>query len=128
MIAVDTSVWIEFFRGNDSKIVSSLSDLILQSQVTLLYPVKIEILNGARKTERFRLQRILSSLPLIIPEKKDWKQCEFWALSSAEKGEKFGVVDLLIASMVHREKVSIWSLDRDFERMEKLKFVQCFKK
>lgn len=127
MIAVDTSVWIEFFRGKNSKIIANLSELIQASEVVLPYPVKIELLGGASKKERFVLKRALSALPLLIPERDDWELVEAWTLQSSERGERFGVFNLLIGALAAKTEAKIWSLDSDFGRMEKMKFIKCLK-
>ena len=47
MIVVDTSIWIEFFRGRNSIVDNHLRKLIDQDQVFLAAPVRLEILMGA---------------------------------------------------------------------------------
>jgi predicted nucleic acid-binding protein len=56
----------------------------------------------------------------------DWRTVEQWAVTAAEKGQQFGVMDLLIAATAEGAGARIWSLDSDFKRMERLKFVQTF--
>jgi len=66
VIAVDTSVWIDFFRGRSS-IVERLSGLLDRDEVALPVSVKIEILSGARKSEVSQLERVLAALPILYP-------------------------------------------------------------
>ena len=57
MIAVDTSVWVAFFRGRAPLIASHLKDLLDRDQVALPIPVRIELLSGALKTSWEMLRR-----------------------------------------------------------------------
>ena len=122
MIAVDTSVWIDFFRGR-SPAVEKLSDLLDRDEVALPIPVKIEILSGAKKSEAQRLERVLSALPVLSPTEPLWKLLEKWVTAGAAAGQHFGVVDLLVAGLAVEHDCTLWSLDSDFARMASLRMV-----
>jgi predicted nucleic acid-binding protein len=49
-----------------------------------------------------------------------------WAVEGAERGQSFGVGDLLIGAIARESGALVWSLDRDFERMTRLKFVDLY--
>ena len=122
MIAVDTSVWIDFFRGR-SPIVEKLSVLLDHDEVALPVSVKIEILSGARKSEVHRLDRVLSALPILYPTEGLWRRTEQWVTAGAAAGQRFGVGDLLVAALAIENGCTLWSLDGDFKRMASLQMV-----
>ena len=122
MIAVDTSVWIDFFRGR-SPAVERLSLLLDRDEVALPIPVKIEILSGAKKSEAKRLERVLSALPVLYPTETLWKLLEKWVMAGAAAGQRFGVGDLLVAGLAVEHDCALWSLDADFARMASLRMV-----
>ena len=122
MIFVDTSVWINFFRGH-SKIVPALVNLLDNRQVALATPVWLEILSGAKKTEYVTLSRVLSALPRYTPTNDTWTLCEKWIEVSVGKGKRFSIPDLLIAAIATQNGGAIWSLDKDFQQMQTLGFV-----
>jgi predicted nucleic acid-binding protein len=126
MILVDTSVWIEFFRGRDRNVVSRLRAEHDLDAVGLPAPVRIELLSGARAKGVPRLQRALSALPTFYPTRDTWNQIERWAMRSAALGHRFGVSDLLIAALAAERGAQLWSLDGDFRQMAKLRFVKLF--
>ena len=124
MIVVDTSVWIEYFRSRDTKIVKTLHHLLDNEFIFLPRVVYLEILNGAGRKNISTLRRVLSALPVLEIEKSTWGITEQWIEESSKKGQRFGVVDLLIAALAKENKSSTWSLDADFKRMASLDFVR----
>jgi predicted nucleic acid-binding protein len=120
LILVDTSVWIEFFRGKDKKLGNEIQSLLDSDDIILAAPVRIEILSGSSKNTFRQLQRLLSALPVFYPVSTTWQRIELWIKQAISAGERFGFGDLLIASIAVDQKSVVWSLDADFTRMEKL--------
>lgn len=120
MILLDTSVWVEFFRGKNEKVGARVQELLDADSVGLAAPVLIEILSGCSRATYPTLRRVLSALPLYYPQPLTWHRMENWVVQAIRKGERFGVGDLLIASIAADQQAPLWSLDSDFDRMEKL--------
>lgn len=125
MIVVDTSVWIDFFRGRQP-IADRLVELLDTDEVALAVPVRIEILSGGRKTEIPRLARLLGALPLYSPTDATWHRIETWVVHGGAAGQRFGIGDLLVAGIAAENDCALWSLDHDFSRMARLGFVTLF--
>jgi hypothetical protein len=124
MIVVDTSVWVAYFRGTEHKIVGYFQTLLEEDSVALVIPVKIEILGGAHARDLTRLRRVLAALPTYFPTEDTWRRIEGWINTAVRRGERFGASDLLIAALAAERDMILWSLDRDFERMQKLGLVR----
>jgi predicted nucleic acid-binding protein len=123
VIVVDSSVWIEGFRGNP--LVSlELGRLIELDLVALVSPVRLELLSGSSKGDTVKLRRLLSALPTYVPTITTWKQVESWVALAAKAGHRFGIMDLLIAATAQENSAAVWSLDEDFERMAKLRLLK----
>jgi tRNA(fMet)-specific endonuclease VapC len=122
VIAVDTSVWVEFFRGRQP-VADKLVALLDADEVALPVLVRIEILSGARKSEQGRLARVLGALPLFLPTDATWARIERWVVGAGAAGQRFGLGDLLVGAIASENDCSVWSLDRDFARMAKLGFI-----
>jgi predicted nucleic acid-binding protein len=105
----------------------TLDALIDDDQVALAVPVKVELLGGTRTGEVATLQRTLWALHSFVPSNDTWTLVEAWALRGAAKGQRFGLGDLLIGALASERGGQVWSHDRDFERMAKLKLVKLFK-
>jgi predicted nucleic acid-binding protein len=124
MILVDTSVWIAYLRGTDRKLTAHLRTILEDDVAALAIPVRIEILSGSSVEDLPRLRRALSGLPLLVPSTVTWERMEAWIEKAVSKGERFGMGDLLIAAMAAERGMSVWSLDNDFARMQRLGFIQ----
>ncbi|MBL6991896.1 MAG: PIN domain-containing protein [Bacteriovoracaceae bacterium] len=122
MIFIDTSVWIEYFRGND-QVTKKVDHLLDNLQVALAAPVYLEILNGAKKNELDLLEKVFSALPKYYPNDDSWQLIAKWITISKMKGHNFSIPDFLIAAIVVNNNSKIWSLDKDFKRMSKLGFI-----
>lgn len=104
-----------------------LSALLDAGEVALVVPVRIEILSGASNRDRLRLRRVLSALPLYVPDEKLWDRIDAWIDQAADAGERFGFADFLIAAIAAGHGAEIWSNDANFSRMARLGFVECYR-
>ena len=124
MIVVDTSVWVAALRRAASSEARHLETLLDTDQVALAAPVRIEILSGASRSDRPRVRRALSALPLFFPEERTWSVVEEWVDRGGDAGQRFGVADLLIGAIAAERGATVWSLDADFVRLERLKLIR----
>ena len=123
MIFVDTSVWITAFRASGSAEATHLTALLDTDAVALTIVTKLELQIGAIGRNRPSLRRVLSALPAYVPSDACWPTLDDWTDAAARAGERFGVADLLVGAIAAENEGEIWSLDRDFARMETLGFV-----
>lgn len=119
-VFVDTSVWIDFFRGRDATLRAGLGALLDEDRVAIAAAVRVELLGGARKEQAARLQRLLTAVPTFRPTDATWDTMEAWAVRGARAGERFGVGDLLIGATAAEHGSPLWSLDADFARLAAL--------
>jgi predicted nucleic acid-binding protein len=126
MIAVDTSIWIEYLRNKDSDLVPKLTRLLDDEEVLLPAPVWIELLTGAGGRQVSLLRETMSALPRAFPTRLTWKTMENWIVIASKKGLRFAMGDLLIAAIATEQGAKMWSLDQDFAQMAKLKFIQFY--
>ena len=126
MIVVDTSVWISAFRRRSSREAAVVEALLDADEILLTAPVRTELLGGIRSSHRLALRRILTALPVAYPTDHTWKQMDQWAIEGGERGQTFGVGDLLIGAIARESGALVWSLDKDFDRMARLGFVDLY--
>lgn len=122
MIVVDTSVWVAALR-RPGQAATHLGLLFDRDEVLLAAPVRVEILSGASRTDRPRLRRLLSALPVAYPGSGTWERIDLWVEKAGEAGERFGFTDLLIGVLAAESGAPIWLLDPDFERLARIGLV-----
>ena len=124
MIVVDTSIWIAARR--DLRILRVLDSLIDADLVALALPVRLELWAGVAAHERKAFARAFGALVQLVPTEETWHPLPQWIEAASAAGERFGLTDLLIASLAAHIGGLVWSLDEDFARMERLKFVSRY--
>ena len=125
MIVVDTSVWVAALRTGGAE-ANTLRALLDEDEVLLPVPVKIELLAGTSRRQRAALRTGLSALPLAYPTDETWRLMNEWTDRTSRSGAAFGVGDLLIAAMAHEAGALVWSLDRAFDRMRRLRLIDRY--
>lgn len=111
MILVDTSIWIEFFRGREP-FFTSLKEQIARQNIFAPECVFGELLQGARdQGERALLTDYWQYLPRQ-DEAGLW--LEAGSLSSEKRfvSKGVGLIDALIVVMAREHRSQIWTLDK----------------
>jgi predicted nucleic acid-binding protein len=128
LVFVDTTIWVDALRKEPESTAEELSLLIDEDRVALAEPVRLEILSGASRRTFRRLREDLDALPRFRAERSTWLRLEQWVEIAVDKGERFGIADLLIASIAFENDGRIWSGDGDFDRMSRLGFIRLFRR
>lgn len=116
-LIVDTSVWIEFFRGRS---IPDLEVALREGMVVLSPLVCAELLSGAlNQTARHKLADFLSDLPLHPTPFEHW--VDVGALRSRLAGRALTVStpDAHVAQCALDLDARLWSRDRVFRAMAK---------
>jgi predicted nucleic acid-binding protein len=126
VIVADTSVWVEADRRPVGAVPRALRSLIEADELALALPVRLELSSGIPRRNRQTFAHGLAGLPLVVPTEETWRLIEGWIPQAADKGHRFAITDLLIAGLAHEIGALVWSLDEDFERLERLGLVQRY--
>lgn len=126
MIVVDTSALVPILRSAPAAEMVVLRQLIEHDLVTLPTVVRQEVRAGLAKSNRRRVLHLLAAMPIGAPTDDTWARVEHWTDLAADAGERFTLPDLLIAAIADELGALVWTLDKDFERMAKLKFVRLY--
>lgn len=124
MIVVDTSVWIAAKR--DAKVRAVLQVLLEADEAAMPLPARLELLAGTPRKDRRVFLESCQGVPQVIPTEKTWGPLQRWIEQAADAGHRFSLPDLLIAALAEEIGGLVWSLDKDFERMEQLEIVRLY--
>lgn len=120
MIAVDSSVWIDFLNGNETREVAQLLRLLGTEPLLIGDVVLLEVLQGIRaETDAIRVEEALRRFdvePMLDP------QLAILAASHFRRLRGFGItvrktVDLIIGTFCIARGHALLTTDKDFAPM-----------
>jgi len=129
-VLVDTSIWsiaLRRKRLQQSSESEVLATLIERGSVLLTGIILQELLQGIKHRDQFKkLKEQLSSFELLEPTRVDHeKAAQLYSLARS-RGESFGTIDCLIASMAIGNEVPLLTLDADFKSIAKFSALRLF--
>ena len=114
---VDTSAWIDFFRGVAS-IKELLTKLIARDRVFTAGPVLFELLQGIRSSEeRGEVKEALLSVNFLEITPEDWEAAALISREFRSQGITIPMTDLLLAQLAKAHDLEIISLDPHFDQI-----------
>ena len=120
-ILVDTSVFIEFFKGH-SRISKAVSDLLQQNRVVTTGIVIAELLQGMRNIrEELSFEYLLADLYSIEVSTNIWIKAGRTALSLRKKGITLPLTDVAIAVLSIENNLRVFTLDKHFRQVPGIK-------
>ena len=118
---VDTSVFVESLRGRRVELFDSL----VRSNAAVLSPyVRLELLQGVRKSEMAELVDVLGGLRQLPWREDLFPIAEKMLARLKGTGLKVGIVDLLIAAQAQQFGCALLSFDAVFGKLAKLGLVE----
>lgn len=119
-VLVDTNIWSTFFRRNkpeDQKLRSNLEMLMQENRISMIGPIRQEILTGIKDPSKFLLLK--EYLQAFDDEPITTEAFEYGAQFANEcmkNGIAISSVDALIVSMIVLHGFEIYTNDQDFMR------------
>ena len=119
---IDTSVWVDFFRGVHSWKIDRLEEVGRAGQVVIGDLVLAEILQGIREDRQFAIVRrhleAFPVLPMVGEELAVQSAVNYRKLRA--KGITVGkTIDCLIATFCIERRIELLHSDRDFDAFER---------
>jgi predicted nucleic acid-binding protein len=132
MILVDSSVWIDFFRGNDNAAVEQLASLLEEGSAPLGMAdlVLFEVLRNFRHEKDFiAAQRTLRALPVVdiggedtaLAAARHYRTLKSYGHTIASP------IDVLLASYCIENDYALLHSDSDFDAMETLRGLKVWR-
>ena len=124
-VLIDTSVWSQALRRQTAEtsstaqeqVVNELKELINDSRIAMLGPVRQELLSGVKTQKQFEtLQQILSVFSDEPLGSQDYEQAAKNFNECRQGGVQGSNTDFLICAVSMSREWPIYSLDKDFEQ------------
>ena len=116
MILVDTSAWIEFLRNTGSTVCNRV-EVLIESEIAVCDPIRMEVLAGARSERHLAsLRGLLARATLLPTDPADYDEAAALYRACRREGETVRKpIDCLIGSIAMRAGVPVLHNDDDFE-------------
>ena len=120
-VLLDTSVWIDAFRGKTPDIVMVTQGLLNDDRVLTCGPVIFEIKRGLRPPERKKILYLFDALIRLPFGETAWDAAGDLDASLRKKGITIPPMDVIIIYLCLHHKVSLFTLDEHFRSVPGLK-------
>lgn len=126
MVLVDSSVWIEYFKGNES--VLALNELIDSNNLCINNLILAELLpsiNHKKETDLKELLLTIEKIDMLI----DWHQIIIMQTINLKNGiNKVGISDLIIAQNAIENNIELYAIDKHFALMSEVHELKLFQR
>ena len=114
---VDSSVWIDFYRG-DPQAVRRVRPLLDEDRARTCGPVYAEILSGARNKATLEdIKWQFRGIAWVMAHEPVWERTAETRFALARFGRSCAIVDVMIALAAADSGVRLLARDRDFRRI-----------
>jgi len=126
MVLVDSSVWIEYFKGNES--VLTLNELIDSNNLCINNLILAELLpsiNHKKETDLRELLLTIEKIDMLI----DWHQIIIMQTTNLKNGiNEVGISDLIIAQNAIENNIELYAIDKHFALMSEVHELKLFRR
>lgn len=120
-IIIDTSVWVDYFRGKNVVLMSQVDWIIQQRLARTLFLIIAELLRGALHQKEIKvIQKTVAYLPQPTFTTDPWMDVGIFCFSLARKGLSCSLIDAYISHVAIQNHWFLFTLDQDFNRISKL--------
>ena len=126
MILVDSSVWIEYFKGTERAII--LNELIDNNSLCINDLILAELLPAINQRKEVELREMLMSVAKA-ELKINWNQIVYMQTQNLLHGiNKVGIPDLLIVQNAIDNNLQLFSYDKHFRLLSEMFDLRLFEK
>ena len=116
-LLVDSSVWIDFFRGAPN-VVRRMDAALEQDRVAVCGPIVAEVLSGARtRADLARVKAAFEGVEMLPDPVDAWPRVGEARFALARRGTQAALIDVLIALTAADANHALLTRDSDFRRI-----------
>lgn len=117
MIAADTSAWVDYSKGAESRLCAAIEQALSDGLLAVPLPVLYEILSAPGLTRE--AEKHILNLPTLLLPHESWVRTGQMRRVLLKKGLKARSMDCLIAQTCIENKVPLIASDRDYRHFTK---------
>jgi len=119
LVLVDSSVWIDYFRGSKNIRIDDFENLVDNNQICVNDLILSELIPALDHRKESEIIDILQSVRKI-PLKIDWTEIIAFQTVNLKKGvNNIGIPDLIILQNAIQNNLSIYTIDKHFAAMNR---------
>jgi predicted nucleic acid-binding protein len=121
-VLVDTCIWSQVLRHRspDADLAKKLRELIQNSRVAIIGPIRQELLSGISQSKQFNeLKETLSAFEDVPLNTEHYEKAAELCNICRRKGIQGSTIDFLICAVAIMENLVIFTTDKDFENYKK---------
>lgn len=122
MVMIDSSAWIDSFRGKTPAVTATVRALLENNQAVTCGPILMELYRGLKAGERKKLAPLLSAVNRVAFQEDDWEAAGELDGRLRAGGVTVPPVDIIIARLCLRTGATLFTLDGHFRKIPGLKF------
>lgn len=120
-VVVDTSLWVDFFRGTVPS-ASAVERLIVQGEAVTSGIILAELLQGVKRpSEEQQIIEVFGGLPVVELTTAMWKVAGQTGSALRRKGITLPLSDLAIAAIALEHGFSVYTRDKHFDQIPNVK-------
>jgi len=118
LILVDTSIWVDYFRGGLNS--NDLDFLIDENFIVTNDIILTELIPFLKLKKKIKVIQLLNSI-LKFPLQIDWEEIIQYQIKCLKSGiNGIGIPDLIIAQNLKQNNCYIYSFDKHFKRLQEI--------
>jgi len=119
-VLVDTSVWVDYFRGASPPISEQLDRLLSDAEVCVPKIVLAELLQGAKSDrEASVIEDFLEAFTIIDQGPETWIKAGRLSRRLRSRGASIHLIDCYIAMIAEQSNCALFTLDDHFQEIQK---------
>lgn len=127
LVVVDTSVWIDYFRGEKTRVIEQVDLLLDKDAIVMPKVVLAELFQGAKeKKEINTLKDYFSPLHHLGESESTWEKAGQLSFDLKKRGHTIHLTDCYIATIAREHDCRVFTFDKHFKVMEQQGSVRLF--
>lgn len=120
-VLVDTSVWVDYFRGTSPPVSEKMDSLLSEAVVCVPKIVLAELLQGAKSDrEVAAIEDFLEAFTIIDHGPDTWMKAGKLSRRLRSRGRTIHLIDCYIAVIAEESRCALFTLDEHFREISKL--------